>query len=155
MLCQFYSGTVFLYICVYVTVLFIIEEEEKEEEDVASWQVQVFFLLRIFCTFELSCHLLCLVIFSRFVLVFSICVLLCKKKKKKKKKIPKSCKFLFQIQTQSFLQFICFVYGFLVPLFCVHTRYFPWPCYPLLMIHFALYCLLKDPLWGYFSHLWS
>ena len=34
-LCQFYSGTVFLYICVYVTVLFIEEEEEaeKEEED--------------------------------------------------------------------------------------------------------------------------
>ena len=32
MLCQFYSGTVFLYICVYVTVLFIIEEEEEEEE---------------------------------------------------------------------------------------------------------------------------
>ena len=39
--------------------------------------MEVFFLLRIFCTFELSCHLLCLVIFSRFVLVFSICVLLC------------------------------------------------------------------------------
>ena len=33
MLCQFYSGTVFLYICVYVTVLFIIEEEEEEEEE--------------------------------------------------------------------------------------------------------------------------
>ena len=31
MLCQFYSGTVFLYICVYVTVLFIKEEEEEEE----------------------------------------------------------------------------------------------------------------------------
>ena len=27
MLCQFYSGTVFLYICVYITVLFIKEEE--------------------------------------------------------------------------------------------------------------------------------
>ena len=33
MLCQFYSGTVFLYICVYVTVLFIEEEEEEEEEE--------------------------------------------------------------------------------------------------------------------------
>ena len=33
MLCQFYSGTVFLYICVYVTVLFIKEEEEEEEEE--------------------------------------------------------------------------------------------------------------------------
>ena len=32
MLCQFYSGTGFLYICVYVTVLFIKEEEEEEEE---------------------------------------------------------------------------------------------------------------------------
>ena len=31
MLCQFYSGTVFLYICVYATVLFIEEEEEEEE----------------------------------------------------------------------------------------------------------------------------
>ena len=33
MLCQFYSGTVFLYICVYVTVLFREEEEEEEEEE--------------------------------------------------------------------------------------------------------------------------
>ena len=31
---QFYSGTVFLYTCVYVTVLFIEEEEEEEEEEV-------------------------------------------------------------------------------------------------------------------------
>ena len=30
--CQFYSGTIFLYICVNVTVLFIEEEEEEEEE---------------------------------------------------------------------------------------------------------------------------
>ena len=36
MLCQFYSGTVFLYICVYVTVLFIKEEEEEEEEEVKA-----------------------------------------------------------------------------------------------------------------------
>ena len=33
MLCQCYSGTVFLYICVYVTVLFIKEEEEEEKEE--------------------------------------------------------------------------------------------------------------------------
>ena len=33
MLCQFYSGTFFLYICVYVTVLFVEEEEEEEEEE--------------------------------------------------------------------------------------------------------------------------
>ena len=33
MVCQFYSGTVFLYVCVYVTVLIIKEEEEKEEEE--------------------------------------------------------------------------------------------------------------------------
>ena len=33
MLCQFYSGTVFLYICVYVTVLFIKEDEDDDEEE--------------------------------------------------------------------------------------------------------------------------
>ena len=48
-LCQFYSGTVFLYICVYVTVLFIKEEEEEEEEEEDT-------VLCIFCTFELSCQ---------------------------------------------------------------------------------------------------
>ena len=58
--------------------------------------------------------------------------------------LPNSCKFLLQIQTQSFLQYICFVfvYGF-CPFFCVHIDDFPsaWPSYPLLMMHFALYYL--------------
>ena len=32
MLCQFYSGTVFLYICVYVTVLFIEEKRKRKKK---------------------------------------------------------------------------------------------------------------------------
>ena len=69
-----------------------------------------------------------------------------KRRRRRSRKIfkwlPNSCKFLLQIQTQSFLQYICFVYSF-SPFFCVHIDYFPsaWPNYPLLMIHFSLYYL--------------
>ena len=40
MLCQFYSGTVFLYICVYVSVLFIKEEEEEKEKKVTRAEIE-------------------------------------------------------------------------------------------------------------------